>query len=281
MNFNKLEADLFALDIRENIMRAIASKGSGHVGGSLSIADTIAVLYSGVMNVDSKNPKMEDRDYIVISKGHSGPALYAALAEKGFFPKEELLKLNRNDSILPSHTDRMRTPGVDLTTGSLGQGASLAAGAAFSDKLNGKNNYTYLVLGDGELEEGQIWEFALFTAHQNLCNLITFIDVNGKQLDGTTDEICRLGSIEDKFGAFGFNVVSVEKGNDTGCIYEAIEKAKAVKDRPTAIVLHTVKGAGISRYEKMSNCHSVSVSAQDLEETLEELEMKRRELRGY
>ena len=280
MSFDKTKTDLFAVDIRENIMRAIASKGSGHVGGSLSIADTLAVLYGGVMNIDPKNPQKEDRDYIVISKGHSGPALYATLALKGYFPLEELLTLNKNGTILPSHTDRLKTPGVDLTTGSLGQGTSLAAGAAFADKLNGKDNYTYLIIGDGELDEGQVWEYALFTAHQKLCNLVTFIDANGKQLDGTTDEICALGSIESKFESFGFNVISVSDGNDTQQIYDAVMGAKAEKSLPTAIVLHTLKGAGVKRYEEMANCHSLPVSQENFMEIFAELEEKRNLIRG-
>lgn len=280
MNFDKKKIDLFAIDIRENIIRTIASKGTGHVGGSLSIADTLAVLYGAVMNVDPKNPNKEDRDYIVLSKGHAGPALYAALALKGYFPMETLQTLNKNDTILPSHTDRLKTPGVDLTTGSLGQGTSLAAGAALADKLDGKENYTYLIVGDGELDEGQVWEFALFTAHQNLSNLITFVDANGKQLDGTTEQICRLGSIEKKFESFGFNAITVEDGNDTEQIYNAIMSAKAEKGRPSAIVLHTVKGAGIKRYTKMANCHSVAVGEDELEEILRELDEKRDQIRG-
>ena len=162
--FDKKSADALAAAIRKNILRTIASKGSGHVGGSLSIADLLAVLYSGVMNVDPENPQKEDRDIIVLSKGHAGPALYAVLAEKGFFPKDMLDTLNQNRTTLPSHTDRLKTPGVDVTTGSLGQGASLAAGSAFADQIDGKKNTTYLILGDGELDEGQVWESALFAA---------------------------------------------------------------------------------------------------------------------
>lgn len=265
MNFNKKEMDLLAIQIRKNILRTIASKGNGHVGGSLSIADTLAVLYGCVMNVDPSNPKKEDRDVIVISKGHSGPAMYAALAAKGYFEEDVLDTLNKNNTILPSHTDRLKTPGVDMTTGSLGQGASLAAGAAFADKLDGKTNYTYLVVGDGELNEGQVWEAALFVAHNKLSNLITFVDANGKQLDGTTDEVCCLGSIEKKFESFGYNVISVENGNDTQQIYEAIVKAQTEKALPSVIVLHTVKGAGVKKYAEMENCHSTAVTKEDLE----------------
>lgn len=265
MNFNKKETDLLAIQIRKNILRTIASKGTGHVGGSLSIADTLAVLYGCVMNVDPSNPKKEDRDVIVISKGHSGPAMYAALAAKGYFGEDILDTLNKNNTILPSHTDRLKTPGVDMTTGSLGQGASLAAGAAFADKLDGKTNYTYLIVGDGELNEGQVWEAALFVAHNKLTNLITFVDANGKQLDGTTDQVCALGSIEKKFESFGFNPISVENGNDTKQVYEAIVKAQAEKTLPSVIVLHTIKGAGVKKFAEMENCHSTAVTKEDLE----------------
>ena len=265
MSFNKKEMDLLAIQIRKNILRTIASKGTGHVGGSLSIADTLAVLYGCVMNVDPSDPKKEDRDVIVISKGHSGPAMYAALAAKGYFEENVLDTLNKNNTILPSHTDRLKTPGVDMTTGSLGQGASLAAGAALADRLNGKENYTYLILGDGELDEGQVWESALFVAHQRLTNLITFVDANGKQLDGTTDQVCSLGSIEKKFKAFGYHVISVENGNDTQQIYDAVMEAQAEKTLPSVIVLHTIKGAGVKKYAEMENCHSTTVSKEDLE----------------
>ena len=265
MSFNKKEMDLLAIQIRKNILRTIASKGTGHVGGSLSIADTLAVLYGCVMNVDPSDPKKEDRDVIVISKGHSGPAMYAALASKGYFEENVLDTLNKNNTILPSHTDRLKTPGVDMTTGSLGQGASLAAGAALADRLNGKENYTYLILGDGELDEGQVWESALFVAHQRLTNLITFVDANGKQLDGTTDQVCSLGSIEKKFEAFGYHVISVENGNDTQQIYDAVMEAQAEKTLPSVIVLHTIKGAGVKKYAEMENCHSTTVSKEDLE----------------
>ena len=265
MSFNKKEMDLLAIQIRKNILRTIASKGTGHVGGSLSIADTLAGLYGCVMNVDPSDPKKEDRDVIVISKGHSGPAMYAALAAKGYFEENVLDTLNKNNTILPSHTDRLKTPGVDMTTGSLGQGASLAAGAALADRLNGKENYTYLILGDGELDEGQVWESALFVAHQRLTNLITFVDANGKQLDGTTDQVCSLGSIEKKFEAFGYHVISVENGNDTQQIYDAVMEAQAEKTLPSVIVLHTIKGAGVKKYAEMENCHSTTVSKEDLE----------------
>lgn len=277
MGFDKREADLLAVKIRKNILRTIASKGTGHVGGSLSIADALAVLYGSVMNLDPKHPEKEDRDYIVLSKGHSGPAMYAALAAKGYFDESILDTLNQNNTILPSHTDRMKTPGVDMTTGSLGQGASLAAGAAFADKLDKRDSFTYLILGDGELDEGQVWESLLFAAHHRLSNLITFVDANGKQLDGTTDQVCSLGSIEKKFDAFGYHVISVENGNDTGQIYKAVMEAKAEKAVPSVIVLHTVKGAGVQKYADMDNCHSTTVSRMELDDFYRELDGEKRE----
>lgn len=277
MGFDKREADLLAVKIRKNILRTIASKGTGHVGGSLSIADALAVLYGSVMNLDPKHPEKEDRDYIVLSKGHSGPAMYAALAAKGYFDESILDTLNQNNTILPSHTDRMKTPGVDMTTGSLGQGASLAAGAAFADKLDKRDSFTYLILGDGELDEGQVWESLLFAAHHRLSNLITFVDANGKQLDGTTEQVCSLGSIEKKFDAFGYHVISVENGNDTGQIYKAVMEAKAEKAVPSVIVLHTVKGAGVRKYADMDNCHSTTVSRMELDDFYRELDGEKRE----
>ena len=274
MEYNALNAKKLAVKIRKNILRSIASKGTGHVGGSLSIADMLAVLYSGVMNVDPRDPGKKDRDFIVLSKGHCGPALYAALAAKGYFEEELLETLNQNNTMLPSHTDRLKTPGVDMTTGSLGQGASLAAGAAFADKLDHAPNYTYLILGDGELDEGQVWESFLFVAHHRLSNLITIVDVNGKQLDGTTEQVCDLGDIGAKFRAFGYHVIEVENGNDTDCIYKAILEAQEEQSAPSVLLLHTIKGAGIRKYEEMANCHSIPVNTEELPDFFEELDAK-------
>ena len=274
MEFDKKQADRLAAQIRKNILRAISAEGKGHIGGSLSIADVFAVLYGGVMNVDPRDPGKKDRDYIVMSKGHCGPAMYAALAARDFFPEEALDTLNKGNTILPSHTDRLKTPGVDVSTGSLGQGASLAAGVAFADKIVGKKSYTYLILGDGELDEGQVWEAALFAAHRKLTNLITIVDANGKQLDGTTDSVCSLGSIEDKFRSFGYHAISVENGNDTAQIYEAVCQAKEEREKPSVLVLHTVKGAGIDYYAGMENCHSTTVKKEDIPEFYKELDEK-------
>lgn len=272
MGFDEKKADEMAVRIRKDILRAMAAEGKGHIGGSLSVADVFAVLYSGVMKIDPENPEKEDRDYIVMSKGHCGPAMYSALAAKGFFPEEVLETLNKENTILPSHTDRIKTPGVDVSTGSLGQGASLAAGLAFADKIDKKESYTYLILGDGELDEGQVWEAALFTSHQKLANLITFVDVNGKQLDGMTKNICNLESLEDKFRSFGYHVIAVKNGNNTGQIYEAICEAKKEKEKPSVLILRTVKGAGINYYEMMDNCHSTTVKKEDLSRFYDELD---------
>lgn len=262
----------FAVQIRRQVMVSIASFGKGHVGGSLSIVDVLAVLYGKVMKVDPKNPSWEDRDRLVLSKGHSGPALYASLALKGYFPLEMLQTLNKNGTNLPSHADRLKTPGVDMSTGSLGQGASTAVGLALADRNDGKTDiYTYLILGDGECQEGQVWESALFASQQKLCNLITFIDANKKQLDGYVKNICDMGSLADKFMAFGYNAIETEDGHDVGQIYDSIGKAKSCKTKPSVIILNTVKGKGVKHYEEMFANHSAAVSKENLEEALNEL----------
>ncbi len=233
----------FAKCIRLETLKSIRHLGFGHIGGSGSITDALALLYGKEMRIDPKNPKWEDRDYLVCSKGHAGPAIYSALALKGFFPVEELLTLNTNGTNLPSHCDKNLTTGIDMTTGSLGQGASSAMGIALSNKIDGKDNYTYLILGDGELNEGQVWEAAMFAAKQELDHLIVFVDENKKQLDGRTEDISGLGDIKAKFESFGFDAVRI-KGNDIKAIDEAVQNAKNVKGKPSCIVLDTVKGEG-------------------------------------
>lgn len=233
----------FAKCIRLETLKSIRNLGFGHIGGCGSITDALAVLYGKHMKVDPKNPKMEDRDYLVCSKGHAGPAIYSCLALKGFFPVEELMNLNKNGTNLPSHCDKNLTIGIDMTTGSLGQGASSAAGIALANKIDGRDNYTYLILGDGELNEGQVWESAMFATHQKLDRLIVFVDENKKQLDGRTEDISGLGDIRAKFESFGFHAVTV-KGKDIKAVEEAIENAKNTKGKPSCIVLDTVKGEG-------------------------------------
>lgn len=261
----------FALKIRMETMKAIGTLGFGHVGGALSIADTIAVLYGGTMKVDPKNLHWEERDWLVCSKGHAGPAIYAALALKGFFPLEELKTLNKPGTHLPSHCDRNLTPGIDMTTGSLGQGSSLAVGVALGHRLDGRENYTYLILGDGELQEGQVWEAVLYAAQAKLDHLITFVDHNKKQLDGFVQSINDVGSIKDKFKSFHWQAQEID-GSDVAAIYEAIEKAKVAKGRPSLIVLETVKGKGWSFAEKAVSNHHMTVSPEQMAEALAELE---------
>lgn len=263
----------FAQDIRIGVVRMICPVKSGHVGGSLSIADLMACLYGGIMNVNPENPKWDGRDRIVLSKGHAGPAMYAALAHRGFFPMEWLDTLNQPPTNLPSHTDMNRTPGVDMTTGSLGQGASTAAGIALAGKLAGKEYYTYLVLGDGECEEGQVWEAAEFAAVQKLSHLIAFLDSNKKQLDSTIERMIGNPQFEAKFSAFGWNTITVEDGNDIEQIWKSIEKAKVINnDKPTIIVLNTIKGKGWKEAEEAETCHSFGVSPEQLEEAVAEMQ---------
>ena len=214
---SKQEADElrgFAIDIRIRCMEQFKSIGVGHVGGSMSICDLMACLYGRIMRIDPDRPRWEKRDRIIMSKGHAGPAMYAALALKGYFDPEELKTLNRLGTHLPSHTDRNRTPGVDMTTGSLGQGFSSGLGIALGCKLKGLDNYTYIILGDGELGEGQVWECALFAPAKGLENVIVFVDANGYQLDGTTEEVLSLGDISQKFADFGWAAFDVADGND-------------------------------------------------------------------
>ena len=243
VNINKLKR--FAADIRIETIKMFATAGYGHIGGSMYIADVLAVLYGEVMRIDPINPDWEDRDRFVLSKGHSGPGLYAALALKGYFPIEELKTLNKGGTKLPSHCDRLRTPGIDMTTGSLGQGVSTAIGLAVGSRLKGLDSYTYLVIGDGEMQEGQVWEGAGFAAHHKLDNLIAFVDHNKKQLDGPVEDICRSFDIQGKFESFGWHGQTV-KGYDVREIYEAICIAKKQRGRPAMIVLDTVKGKGCS-----------------------------------
>jgi len=263
----------YAQDIRIQTVSMISRVGSGHVGGSLSIADLMASLYGGLMKFDPKNPKWDDRDRIVMSKGHAGPAMYAALAMKGFFPMEWLDTLNQPPTNLPSHTDMNRTPGVDMTTGSLGQGASTAAGIALAGKLSGKTYYTFLLLGDGECEEGQVWEAAEFAGVNGLERLVAFVDSNGKQLDGIVEEIAGKPNFEEKFIAFGWNALTVENGNEVRQIWNAVEKAKSIQNgRPTCIVLNTVKGKGWKEAERAESCHSFAVPREKLADVVAEME---------
>ena len=269
---------LFAADIRIQCMEQFKAIGIGHVGGSMSMVDLMACLYGKIMKVDPANPRWEERDRIIVSKGHSGPAMYAALALRGFFPLDELKTLNRLGTRLPSHTDRNRTPGVDMTTGSLGQGFSTGLGMALGCKMKGLDNYTYIVLGDGELGEGQVWECAMFAPFKELDRVIVFVDKNGYQLDGTTDEVLALGDVCAKFKEFGWKTINVENGNDVEAICAAVEEAKKDTSRPKLIVLNTVKGLGCPAAfdPKLPTNHNMPVSPQVADEAIAAL-MKEKE----
>lgn len=261
----------FATDIRIQQMEEFKARGFGHVGGSLSITDCLAALYGGIMRIDPKNPNWEDRDRLVVSKGHSGPALYAALALKGYFPLETLKTLNQNGTTLPSHCDRNLTPGVDMTTGSLGQGASTACGMALGLKLSGKDSRVYLILGDGECQEGQVWEMALFAAQHKLGNFIAFLDYNKRQLDGYVTDICDLEDPVAKFESFNWYVKRI-KGDDPDKIYETIlETQKNQKDRPAMIVLDTVKGGGVKQIEDTTLNHHLNMTTELADEIIKQL----------
>ena len=240
--------------VRVGIVESVTAANSGHPGGSLSIADVMTLLYFHEMNVNPENPKDLNRDRVVLSKGHAAPAWYSVLAEKGFFPKEELKKLRHIDSMLQGHPDMKGTPGVDMTTGSLGQGISAACGMALAGKLDQKDYRVYTILGDGELEEGQVWEAAMFAAHYKLNNLTAFIDWNGLQIDGEITKVMSPLPIGPKFAAFEWNVIGVD-GHDFEALHNAIEVAKATTDRPTAIVMHTIKGKGVKEMEGVAGWH--------------------------
>lgn len=262
------ELRVFAQEIRVEALKTIGSLGFGHVGGSMSVVEALAVLYGSVMKVDPKNPRWEDRDWCVMSKGHAGPAMYATLGLKGFYPLEQAYTLNQPHTNFPSHTDRTKTPGVDLTTGSLGQGMSTATGAALANKVDGRINHVFVFVGDGECDEGQVWEAAQFAAHYKLDNLVCFVDSNKRQLDGSVDDIMSHGKgIGAKFDAFGWNVIDVADGNDVEQIYDAVEAAYQVTGKPTCIVLNTIKGKGCT-FAEPSGAHSSQPSKEQWDEAI-------------
>jgi len=254
----KHELKVFAAEIRIALLEEMKDRGFGHIGGSLSICDLLSVLYGEVMNYKVEDPKWADRDKLVCSKGHAGPAVYATLALKGFFPKEELATLNRPGTKLPSHCDKNKTVGVDCTTGSLGQGTSQAVGMALGDKLKGRPSRTFLIVGDGEINEGQCWEAAMFTAAKNVNNLVWIVDDNKKQLDGPTADILPAGDLRAKFESFGFDAVRVP-GNDIEALYNALTKEA---DKPVAIIMDNIKGSGVKAIEETASNHSMTVGAE-------------------
>ena len=267
----KKELAVKACQIRMGVIEGTFNAKSGHPGGSLSIADVLAYLYFKELNVDPKNPKWEDRDRFVLSKGHCAPGLYAALALRGFFSPDELKTLRHPGAMLQGHPDMKGTPGVDMSTGSLGQGISAACGMALSAKLSNKDYRVYAILGDGEIEEGQVWEASMFAAHNKLDNLCILVDNNGLQIDGRITEVCSPEPIDKKFEAFGFNVIVID-AHDFDSIEAAYENAKTVKGKPTAIISKSTKGKGVSFMEDKVEWHGSAPNAEQYKLAMEELE---------
>lgn len=263
----KKQLEKFAAEIRLETLKEFQELGFGHVGGSMSIVELLAVLYGSIMEVDPANPSWEQRDWLVLSKGHAGPALYAALALRGFFPLDELSTLNKPGTRLPSHCDRNLTVGVDMTTGSLGQGISTAIGIALGNRLDRKSSYTYVVLGDGECNEGQIWEGVLFAAHHKVDNLLAFVDYNKQQGDGYTKDVLDLGDLAQKFSCFGWHATEVD-GHDVAQIHQAILQAKDASHKPSVIILHTRKGKGCTFAENFLDNHNMVFAREQIDEAV-------------
>lgn len=272
MNVN--EVTQLARDIRVATLTSLINLGFGHFGGCMSVVETLAVLYGAVMKIDPADPDWPERDYFVLSKGHAGPALYSTLAIKGYFPMEELSTLNQNGTRLPSHPDRLKTRGVDATTGSLGQGISIAGGMALSHKLAQRPNRVFCIVGDGELNEGQCWEAFQFIAHHRLNNLTVFVDWNKQQLDGELDDIICPFSLEEKFRAFGFEALTV-KGDDIPGLLAAVSPVPDEQARPRVVILDSIKGQGVPYLEQLSNSHHLRLTdetRQALNDALRQLE---------
>lgn len=270
MKKNKEELIEISKLIRKDIVEMLTESASGHPGGSLSAADIVTTLYFNELNIDPKNPKMEDRDRFVLSKGHAAPVLYSALARRGFFDPKELLTLRKIGSKLQGHPNMNDLPGIDMSTGSLGQGISAAVGMALAGKLDKKSYRVYALLGDGELEEGQVWEAAMCAAHYKLDNLTIFIDFNGLQIDGKITEVMNSCPIDEKFKAFKWNVIAID-GHNYDEILDAIEKAKNHKGEPTAILCKTVKGKGVSFMENEVSWHGTAPSKEQCEQAINEI----------
>jgi len=271
LNQNELkELEKKANEIRCLTIEQIGKLGVGHIGGSLSIIEALVALYYRTMKINSEDPKWEDRDHFVLSKGHGGPALYSVLADKGFFPKSWTDTLNQPNTNLPSHCDRLLTPGIDMTAGSLGQGLSAAIGIAIGKKIEKKTSRVYCIIGDGESQEGQIWEAAMLAPSKNLNNLTVMQDYNKMQIDGTTDEINTLEPLSDKWKAFGWNVFSIN-GHDFNQICDALDKSILSKEKPTMIILNTIKGKGAYFAENQIGCHNMKVSTEEWKKAVAEL----------
>ena len=269
---NNLELQKTANEVRKGIVTAVHSAKAGHPGGSLSAADIFTYLYFEEMNIDPKNPKKEDRDRFVLSKGHTAPGLYSALAQRGYFPVEDLKTLRHLGSYLQGHPDMKHIPGVDMSSGSLGQGISAAAGMALSAKLSGVSYRVYTLLGDGEIQEGQVWEASMFAGHRKLDNLVVMVDNNGLQIDGKIEDVCSPYPIGDKFKAFNFHVIENVDAHDFDAIRAAFEEAKATKGMPTAIIFKSVKGKGVSFMENNAGWHGKAPNDEEYETAMAELE---------
>jgi transketolase len=267
----KKELQLAAANVRKCVIEGTYNAASGHPGGSLSIADIITYLYMYKLHVDPKNPTMEDRDRFVLSKGHTAPALYGALALKGFFPVEDIKTLRKPNSHLQGHPSLGKTPGIDMSTGSLGQGISVAVGMALGAKRKNADYRVYAVLGDGEIEEGQVWEAAMFAAAKGLDNLVAVVDNNNLQIDGTIEEVNSPYPIDEKFAAFGWNVIQID-GHDFDQIDAAFTAAEACKGKPTAIIAKTVKGKGVSFMENQVGWHGKAPNAEQYQQAMDELD---------
>lgn len=268
---NNLELEKMANEIRKDIVTAVHSAKSGHPGGSLSSADIFTYLYFEEMNVDPANPKWEDRDRFVLSKGHVAPGLYSTLAEKGYFPKEDLKTLRHTGSYLQGHPDMKHIPGIDMSSGSLGQGVSVAVGMAAAGKYDKKDYRVYTLTGDGEIQEGQIWEAAMCAGHRKLDNLVVIVDNNNLQIDGSVEDVCSPYPIDKKFEAFNFHVINID-GNDFDQIRAAFKEARETKGMPTAIIAKTVKGKGVSFMENAAGWHGKAPNDEEYEIAMADLE---------
>ena len=266
----KLELQKIANEVRKDIVTAVHAAKAGHPGGSLSAADLFTYLYFEEMNIDPKDPKKADRDRFVLSKGHTAPGLYSVLAEKGYFPKEDLKTLRHLGSYLQGHPDMKHIPGVDMSSGSLGQGISAAVGMALSAKLSNESYRVYTLLGDGEIQEGQVWEAAMFAGARKLDNLVVIVDNNGLQIDGTIDEVNSAYPIAEKFAAFKWNTIEID-GHDFDAIKKAVDDAKACKGMPTAVIMKTVKGKGVSYMENVVNWHGAAPNEELYNKAMDEL----------
>ena len=275
----KKQLQIAACMVRMGVIASTHSAKSGHPGGSLSAADLFTYLYFSELNVDPKNPKWEDRDRFVLSKGHTAPGLYSALAQRGFFPVEDLTTLRHIGSYLQGHPNMSTVPGVDMSTGSLGQGISCAAGMALGLKHQGKTARVYTLLGDGEIQEGQVWEACMFASHYNLDNLCVIVDNNGLQIDGDVAKVMSPYPIDEKFAAFGFDVVNID-AHDFDAIEQAMEHAKTVTDKPCAIIMHSVKGKGVSFMENQASWHGVAPNDEQYTQAMAELNQHLAELEG-